>query len=129
MARRVQTLKAAGLSVEEYNQTQNNLTEATEALYSVLTTKGIRLYNAPDLREHVLNAVSLETPRGIRLSKQKPSLKIDAAVALSFAVLAAIQHGRPADLDESNREIKVYDKFDPITGENYGPPTIYKFGR
>jgi len=41
MARRVQAPKAAGLSVEEYNQTQNNLTEATEALYSVLTTKGI----------------------------------------------------------------------------------------
>ena len=43
----VQTLVAAGLPVEEYNQTLNNLTEATEALYSVLTTRGIRLYNAP----------------------------------------------------------------------------------
>jgi hypothetical protein len=49
-----------------------------EALYSVLTTNGIRLYNAPDLRQHVLNAVSIETPRGIRLSKQKTSNKIDA---------------------------------------------------
>jgi phage terminase large subunit-like protein len=58
------------------------LTEATEALYSVLTTRGIRLYNAPDLREHVLNAVSIETPRGIRLSEQKTSRKIDVAVAL-----------------------------------------------
>jgi phage terminase large subunit-like protein len=71
MARSVQTLQAAGLPVEEYNQTRGNLTEATESLYSVLTTKGIRLYNAPDLREHVLNAVSVETPKGIRLSKQK----------------------------------------------------------
>jgi phage terminase large subunit-like protein len=60
----------------------------------VLTTKGIRLYNAPDLRELVLNAVSVETPRGIRLSKQKTSRRIDGAVALSFAVLAAVQHGR-----------------------------------
>jgi hypothetical protein len=51
-----------GLPVEEYSQMQNNLTEATEALYSVLSTKGTRLYNAPDLREHVLNAVSVETP-------------------------------------------------------------------
>jgi phage terminase large subunit-like protein len=71
MARSVQTLQAAGLPVEEYNQTQKNLTEATEALYSALNTKGIRLYNAPDRREHVLNAASVETPRGIRLSKQK----------------------------------------------------------
>jgi hypothetical protein len=37
----------------------------------------------------------VETPRGIRLSKQKTSNKIDAAVALSFAVLAAVQFGRP----------------------------------
>jgi phage terminase large subunit-like protein len=100
MARSVQTLQAAGLPVEEYNQTTQNLTEATESLYSVLTTKGIRLYSAPDLREHVLNAVSVETPRGIRLSKQKTSRKIDAAVALSFAVLAAIQHGRPPSISD-----------------------------
>jgi hypothetical protein len=60
---------AAGLRVEEYNHVQNNLTEATEALYSVLTTRGIRLHNSPDLCEHVLTAVSVETPRGIRLFK------------------------------------------------------------
>ncbi len=40
--------------------------------------------NTPDLRQHVLNAVSVETPRGIRLSKQKPSNKIDGAVTLSL---------------------------------------------
>lgn len=99
----MQTLVSAGLPCEEYAQTQGNLTQATVALYSVLTTKGIRLYNAPDLREHVLNAVSVETPRGIRLSKQKTSRKIDGAVALSFAVLAAVQHGRaPSFSDYAN---------------------------
>jgi hypothetical protein len=113
MARSVQTLQAAGLPVEEYNQTQNNLTEATEALYSVLITKGIRLYNAPDLREHVLNAVSVETPRGIRLAKQKTSRKIDGAVALSFAVLAAVQYGRPlASINEPLKNPTVNTKFD-----------------
>ena len=64
MARSVQTLQAAGLPVEEYNQTQNNLTEATEALYSVLSTQGIRLYNAPDLRRHVLMPLALKRPVG-----------------------------------------------------------------
>jgi phage terminase large subunit-like protein len=116
MQRSIQTLAAAGLPIEEYHQTQNNLTEATEALYSVLTTRGIRLYNAPDLREHVLNAVSIETPRGIRLSKQKTSNKIDAAVALSFAVLAAVQAGRPPCLDDLAKrpEWKPEDSyFDP----------------
>ena len=114
MARSVQTLQAAGLPVEEYNQTQNNLTEATEALYSVLTTRWIRLYNAPDLREHVLNAVSVETPRGIRLSKRKTSRKIDGAVALSFAVLAAVQNGRPPSLSDGPLpKIQVNTQFDP----------------
>ena len=113
MARSVQTLVAAGLPVEEYNQTQGNLTEATEAFYSVLTTKGIRLYKAPDLGEHVLNAVSVETSRGIRLSKQKTSNKIDGAVALSFAVLAAIRNGKPPSLSDGPLpKIQVNMKFD-----------------
>ena len=44
MARSVQTLVAAGLPVEEYNQTQGNLTEATEALYSAFINRNLRLY-------------------------------------------------------------------------------------
>jgi phage terminase large subunit-like protein len=79
----------------------------------VLTTKGIRFYNAPDLRTHVLNAVSIETPRGIRRSKQKTSNKIDGAVALSFAVLAAVQYGRPPSVtDAPIRKIEVRQRFD-----------------
>ncbi len=129
MARSVQTLREAGLEVEEYNQTLNNLTEATEALYSAFLTKNLRLYPAPDLRQHVLNAVSVETPRGIRLSKQKTSNKIDGAVALSFAVLAAIQNGKPpsSDSDEGRRhDIEVYDKHDPRDESIIFPPTIYR---
>ncbi len=125
----VQTLREAGLEVEEYNQTLNNLTEATEALYSAFLTKNLRLYPAPDLRQQVLNAVSVETPRGIRLSKQKTSNKIDGAVALSFAVLSAIQYGRPAssDSDERHRhDIEVYDKHDPRDESIIFLPTIYR---
>ena len=113
MARSVQTLVAAGLPVEEYNQTQNNLTEATETLWSTLTNRNIRLYNAPDLRQHVLNAVSVETPREIRLAKQKTSNKIDGCVALSFAVLASVQYGRPPSLiDQPMKTIQVNMNFD-----------------
>lgn len=103
MARSVQTLQAACLPIEEYNQTQGNLTEATEALYSAFINRNLRLYRAPDLRQHCLNAVSVETPRGIRLSKQKTANKIDAAVALSFAVLAAIRAGKPPPLNDVDR--------------------------
>jgi hypothetical protein len=121
LARSMQTLVQAGLPCEEYAQTQGNLTEATEALYSALTTRNLMLYNAPDLREHVLNAVSVETPRGIRLSKQKTSRKIDGAVALSFAVLAAIQAGRPMSPNEvANYKPPIVETaFNPWTGEPY----------
>lgn len=115
MARSVQTLVAAGLPVEEYNQTSGNLTEATEALFNAFINRNLRLYHAADLRQHVLNAVSVETPRGIRLSKQKTSNKIDAAVALSFAVLAAIRNGKPfnpKDFGNSDQGETITD-FDP----------------
>jgi len=104
MARSVQTLQAACLPIEEYNQTQGNLTEATEALYAAFINRNLRLYHAADLRQHCLNAVSVETPRGIRLSKQKTANKIDAAVALSFAVLAAIRGGKPPPLNDAGRD-------------------------
>lgn len=48
----------------------------------------VTLYDALDFRAHVLNAASVETSRGLRSAK-KQNLKIDGAVALSFAVMAA----------------------------------------
>lgn len=60
----------------------------------------------------------------MRLSK---STKIDGCVALSFAVLAAIEHGRPPSFSESSREIRVHHQFDPRTGETIGEATIYKY--
>ena len=71
------------------------------------------LYEAPDLRQHVLNAASVETSRGFRLSKEKQSLKIDGAVALSFACVAAGQVGRPLSPEEVRnfREPEVDTRF------------------
>jgi len=56
-------------------------------------SRGLRVYQAPDLKEHVLNAVLVETARGIRLAKEKSSKKIDGAVALAMALWSAQQHG------------------------------------
>ena len=66
----------------------------------MLTNRRIRLYNAPNLHEHVLNAASAKTSRDIRLAKEKQSMKIDGAVALSFAVTAAGESGRPMSPEE-----------------------------
>jgi phage terminase large subunit-like protein len=80
-----------------------NLTLATESLYSRLSNRRLRVYNAPDLRAHVLNAATVETSRGLRLSKEKQSLKIDGAVTLSFAIVAAEQAEVPATVDSEFR--------------------------
>ena len=98
--RSIVSLQQAGLLIEEYPQTLPNLTKSTEALYGVLNTRRLKVYEASqDLRAHVLNAASVEMSRGFRLSKERTSLKIDGAVALSFAVVAAQQSGKPIDAE------------------------------
>src|SRR5919106_727592 len=116
MHRSITTLQQAGLPVEPFPQTQPNLTLATETLYSYLQNRRIRLYEAADLRQHVLNAASVETSRGFRLAKEKQSLKIDGAVALSFAVVAASQVGKTAILPPGvklGESVSTNWKFDP----------------
>jgi phage terminase large subunit-like protein len=114
MHRTITTLEQAGLPIEAFPQTQPNLTLATESLYSALANRRLNVYDAPDLRAHVLNAASRETSRGFRLSKEKQSLKIDGAVALSFAVVAAEQFGVPADIDLGfTDDIKVITNWPP----------------
>jgi hypothetical protein len=60
-------------------------TEADQALYDAVIARTVRHYGDPTLTEHIYNAVALETPRGLRLAKEKTSLKIDASVALSMS--------------------------------------------
>ena len=69
--------REAGLPMEELAQTQGNQTAFTGAFLDQVRSRGLRVYRAPDLRQHVLNAVLVETSRGIRLTKQKSSKKID----------------------------------------------------
>ena len=81
----------AGLPMEELPQTPGNQTAFTGVFLDLMRSGGLRVYKAPDLREQVLNAVMIETPRGIRLAKEKADRKIDAAVALAMAIWGAQQ--------------------------------------
>jgi phage terminase large subunit-like protein len=94
MIRSGQELEAAGIPMLELPQTIPNLTAATGALYAAVKEQYLRCYPAPDLRSHVLNSVVVESARGWRLAKEKASRKIDAVVALSFAVWLAVQGPR-----------------------------------
>jgi hypothetical protein len=69
----------------------------------------------------------LRTPRGFRIAKEKASKKIDSIVALAMACVAAIERGKvdPDPKELRSRETVVFDKFNPVTGED-GPPTIYR---
>lgn len=78
----------AGIHCVELAQNAGRV-ESDTHLFDSIIGKSVRHYGHPALSEHIRNAVSVETPRGIRLAKEKTSLKIDLAVALSMAVWAA----------------------------------------
>ena len=80
----------AGIRCIELPQTAGRV-EADQALYDAVIGGALRHYNDPTLNEHIRNAVAIETARGYRLAKEKTSLKIDAAVALSMANHGALQ--------------------------------------
>jgi phage terminase large subunit-like protein len=110
-------LRELWIDVEELPQTQNNLSDATQALYDFLINRQLRIYPADDLRSHILNAATKETERFFRLTKEHQKRKIDACVALSFAILAAVRHGRPVDTAELAKtlpDVPVDTKFDPF---------------
>jgi phage terminase large subunit-like protein len=94
------SLRKAGVRMDELPQTSGNLTSASQTLYELVRGRRLAVYPAADLRQHVLNAVAVVSGRGWRLAKEKSSRKIDAAVALSFACLAAV--ARPGGQAETS---------------------------
>jgi phage terminase large subunit-like protein len=97
MVRSAATLKQAGLPMVEFKQTSENLTAASSNLWELIRGRHLELYRDKELRQHAINAVAVESGRGLKLAKEKSSRKIDGVVALSFACLDAIER-RPARL-------------------------------
>jgi phage terminase large subunit-like protein len=91
------SLREEGVTMVEMPQTAAR-TAADQALYDAIIGRTIRHYGDPTLTEHMKNAVAVESPRGFRLAKEKTSLKIDAAVALSMAHHKARDFGIPWDV-------------------------------
>ncbi len=90
--RSAMSLRAEGIPMVEYPQTVPNLTRLGQGLYNLVRGGNLVLYPDAELREHLLNCVAVESPRGFVLRKQKASRKIDAAVALGMACCAAFDH-------------------------------------
>jgi hypothetical protein len=83
-----------GSVIEEFPQTSGNLTIATEELFRLISSRNLIAYHDTELEKHVLNAVTVDSSRGVRLAKEKASRKIDLCVALAMACAAAVQHGK-----------------------------------
>ena len=114
--RSMQMLREMWIDVEELPQTQNNLSVATQSLYDCLINRQLRIYPNQELRAHVLNASTKETERFFRLTKENQKCKIDACVALSFAILGAIRNGRPMDYE-------TFRNLPPFKPNTYFNPT------
>lgn len=82
------TLAKKGLPMEEFPQTVGNLTDIGQGLYDLVEYGNIVLYQCKDLRQEAVNAIAKETPRGIRIVKEKSSLKIDSIISLAMACSA-----------------------------------------
>jgi hypothetical protein len=89
MAAVARSWEKAGIRCVEMPQTAQRV-EADTALFNAIISGRIRHFRSPELDEAVRNAITIETPRGIRLAKEKASRKIDALVALSMANSAAL---------------------------------------
>ena len=113
MMRTAALLRESGIECEELSQTEGHLSEATSTLYDAFINQRLRLYVDETLRSHCLGASTKENERIFRLRKQQQSKKIDAAVALSFAVLCATRAGRPALMPEFASSYKIECNLDP----------------
>lgn len=91
--RSAMTLQKKGLPMSEFSQTVGNLTEIGQNLYDLVEYGGLVFYPSKDLRQEAQSAIAKETERGLRIVKEKRSLKIDQIVALAMACLPAAQQG------------------------------------
>jgi phage terminase large subunit-like protein len=98
MASVAQRLSWSGIPMREYPQTVPNLTAAGSNLYELIKSGSLLVYPDDELRLAVSRTVALETPRGLRLAKEKQSHKIDVVVALAMACMKAVEQGGVQDV-------------------------------
>jgi len=96
-----------------------NLTAIGANLFELIKSGGLVVYPADDLRLAVSRTIALETPRGLRLAKEKTSHKIDVVIALAMAALHAVEQG-------SFEQVLVWPEFiAKPSGDYYGMPLSF----
>lgn len=89
--RSAMTLSKRGLPMQEYPQTSSNLTEMGQNLYDLVEYGNIKLYACKDMRYEATCAMAKETGRGLKITKEKSTQKIDQIVALAMASLEIVK--------------------------------------
>lgn len=82
-----------GLPMREFTQTTENLTRMASTLDGLLTSGRLCLYEDAELEQQAMNAIAVEGVRGLKISKERASRKIDAIAALAMACVAALDSG------------------------------------
>jgi phage terminase large subunit-like protein len=91
-----QRMEILGLPMEPFTQTSSNLEAAATNLAELIRHHNLIAYPDSEIRLALSRTVAVETPRGVRISKQKGSHRIDIIAALSFACFAAVRGGQQA---------------------------------
>lgn len=81
---------AKKVTMVEFPQTARRL-QSDKHLHDLIVGGNLAHYGDPQLQEHVTNAMTKESERGMRIVKEISSKKVDAAVALSMAALGTVE--------------------------------------
>jgi phage terminase large subunit-like protein len=79
------TLLKLGINMQEYPQTTSNLQVMGQNIYDLVEYKNLILYEDADLRFEANCARAKEAMRGLQITKEKSTQKIDQIVALAMA--------------------------------------------
>src|SRR6516162_8374432 len=89
-----QRLHKAGLRMVEFPQTPANLTLIGSGLFELIRGAGLIAYPDDGIYLAISRAVVKENARGLQITKEKSSHKIDVVVALAMAAHAAVQQSQ-----------------------------------
>ena len=90
-ARSAQTLARQGVAMREYPQSVPNLTAMSMNLFELLKGGNFIAYPDDEIKMAISRAVAKESSRGLKITKEKASHKIDVVVAMAMAALGSTQ--------------------------------------
>jgi hypothetical protein len=113
-----------GIRVEEFPQGPRRV-ESDTALLDAVIARQVRHYGDKDLTQHINNAATIESPRGLRIAKRSGAMKIDLAVCLSMSTWAALQnrgYGEVWVCDDPFSDVEYANQEGPFVLNSIGGP-------